>query len=328
MGAASKWLRIPAGPIFWIAAVQTAWTVTLVLWIVFFVERRSRYPGEGWWMLVAGILLLSVIFVGVSIISVHFGRQVAHNRAVKDFISQVSHELRSPLATVKLHLETVQLRSLSEEQTQACLVTALEELQRLESGIEDILTASRIERQKLKIAVEFIDLVPFLEAFSHQKQAVVLSQGAGLQFVAEQAEELAVRADPILLRQVLDNLIDNALLHGHRGVHVRIELGEQSRCAVISVRDDGPGLPRREWKRVFRMFYRVPPSGGRRNRRGTGLGLFIVSSIARAHGGRAWVESDGEGKGCNFRVAFPLASGLQRSETTDDDGIHARGASP
>ncbi len=312
------WLRIPTGPIFWIVAVQSAWTITLVSWIVYAVDRHGRLPDEGWSVLVAGILLLAVIFVGVIVISLHFGRQVAHNRKVKDFISQVSHELRSPLTTVKLHLETLQLRRLSPAQQQACLDTALEELRRLELGIEDILTASRIERQKLKIAVEPIAILPFLESYVHHKTAVVQAQGASLQLVEQGFDDLTVEADPILLRQVLDNLVDNAVVHCHRGVHVRLELGEQSRCAVVTVRDDGDGLPRKEWKRVFRMFYRVAPSRDRSARRGTGLGLFIVASVARAHGGRAWVESDGVGKGCRFRVALPLAGdGAPKVEEQD-----------
>jgi signal transduction histidine kinase len=301
------WLRIPTGPVFWIVAVQSAWTISLVFWILYAVDRHGRLPEEGWWVLASGIVLLAVIFVGVTVISVHMGRQVAHNRKVKDFISQVSHELRSPLATVKLHLETMQLRRLSPAQQRQCLDTAMMELRRLESGIEDILTASRIERQKLRIAVETVDLVPFLTRYVEQKLGAVQARGAGLTFASEGVPDLTVAADPVLLRQVLDNLVDNAVVHGQPGVQVSIELGEQSRCAVISVRDDGPGLPRRELRRVFRMFYRAAPSGGRPQRRGTGLGLFIVSSVARAHGGRAWVESNGEGTGCTFRVALPLA---------------------
>ncbi|MCU0691157.1 MAG: HAMP domain-containing histidine kinase [Polyangiaceae bacterium] len=306
----SRWWRIPLGPVFWVAAVQTAWTITLVGWILYFVERRRYAEGETWSVMVLGILLLVLMMLGVTVIVIHFGRQVAHNRAVKEFISRVSHDLRSPLATVKLHLETMQLRQLSVEQRQGCLDTALQELGRLESGIEDILTASRIERGGLKLTKESLEMGEFLGAFVDAKSEEVKLQGASISWEAKPGTVLPVRADVTLLRQMLDNLVDNAIVHGQPGVHIQLELGEHAGCAVIGVRDDGPGLDRSQWKRVFRMFYRAP--GNRRHRKGTGLGLFIVASIAKAHGGRAWVESPPTGRGCQFRVAIPLAKDQER----------------
>jgi len=114
------------------------------------------------------------------------------------------------------------------------------------------------------------------------------------------------------MRHLLDNLVDNALLHCGPKVRVQLSVTEQGRCAVLVVADDGPGLDRSEWRRVFRMFYRGRQSS---RARGTGLGLFIVAGIAQAHGGRAWVDSPGPGKGCSFQVALPLdVPGPQPSE--------------
>ncbi len=283
--------------------VQVAWTITLVAWILFFVDRRSEL--EGWSTLVAGILLLCLMLAGVTVIVVHLGRQVAHNRAVKDFISTVSHDLRSPLASVKLHLETIQIRQLEPEQQEACLGTALDELGRLESGIEDILTASRVERGNLRLDKERLDMVSFLETYYEDKSDRLKLIGAQLAWHRPETGNFEVRADPVLLRQMLDNLVDNAVFHGPRGVRISLELVDQGGTAVIGVRDNGPGLARSERKRVFRMFYRV--TGHRKHTRGTGLGLFIVASIAKAHRGSAWVDSDGPGQGCLFRVAIPFA---------------------
>lgn len=300
-----RWLRIPISPVFWIAAVQTAWTVTLVLWIVYFVDRSSRLPQEGWGILVMGILLLVLMNLGVTIILVHFGRQVAHNRAMKDFVSRVSHDLRSPLATVKLHIETLQMRALAVEQQQACLVMALQELAKLEAGIEDVLMAARVDRRSIRIAAETIDLRDFLRDYATTKQKEIgLHGNAVLDWIGAGSRRFFVRADPILLRQMVDNLVDNALVHCEPGVRIRLDLGEQGGCAVIVVVDDGPGLEPAERKRVFRMFYRTARS---RRYKGTGLGLFIVAGIAEAHRGRAWVDSEGPGRGCIFRVALPLS---------------------
>ena len=300
----SRWWRIPAGPIFWMITVQVAWTITLVAWILYFVERRNEL--EGWSTLVAGILLLCLMLAGVTVIVIHFGRQVAHNRAVKDFISTVSHDLRSPLTTVKLHLETMKIRKLGPDQQKACLDTALDELGRLESGIEDILTASRIERKSLRVDKRQLDMMAFLEKYHADKSDRVKLLDATLTWQRPEAGPFIVRADPDLLRKLLDNLVDNAVSHGQRGVRIELELVEHGGAAVIGVRDNGPGLPRSERKKVFQMFYRGV--GRRKHRRGTGLGLFIVASIAKAHRGRAWVDSEGAGKGAHFRVAIPFAS--------------------
>lgn len=298
----SRWWRIPAGPIFWMVTVQVAWTITLVAWILYFVERRNEL--EGWSTLVAGILLLCLMLAGVTVIVIHFGRQVAHNRAVKDFVSAVSHDLRSPLATVKLHLETVKLRRLEPAQQDACLDTALDELGRLESGIEDILTASRIERRSLRLDKERLDLAVLLDDYYKEKVERAKHTGATIRW-ERPSDPFGVRADPRLLRQMLDNLIDNAIVHGPAGVTIDLELVKHGGAAVIGVRDNGPGVVRSERKKIFRMFYRA--AGRRTHRRGTGLGLFIVGSIAKAHDGRAWVDSEGPGKGCNFRVAIPFS---------------------
>ncbi len=299
----SRWWKIPAGPIFWTVTVQVAWTITLVAWILYFVERREEL--EGWSTLVAGILLLCLMLAGVTVIVIHFGRQVAHNRTVKDFVSAVSHDLRSPLATVKLHLETIQLRKLEPEQQAICLNTALDELGRLESGIEDILTASRVERGSLRLEQEPVDLVAFLDAYHADKSEKAKLSDATIRWSRPERPTFIVRADAVLLRQMLDNLVENAISHGPPGVKIDLELGERGGTAVIGVRDNGPGLDRSQRKKIFRMFYRAP--GRRRHQRGTGLGLFIVASIAKAHAGRAWVDSEGPGKGCHFHVAIPFA---------------------
>jgi len=301
----ARFVRIPVAPTVWIGVVQTAWTVTLVAWIVFFVTWRNEHPDYGWTNLIVGILLLALLLIASIIVVIHFARQVAHNQAMKDFISQVSHDLRSPLATVKLHLETLKLRELEAAQREECLAMALTELGRLETGIEGLLTASRIERSALRVDLSPLDLKSFLGEYAAFKKREIEPLGATLTWDADKAAPLVARADASVLRQMLDNLVDNAVRHGQKGVKVRLELAEQSRCAMLSVADDGPGLEEKEHKKVFRMFYRGPPS--RRHSKGTGLGLFIVAGIAKAHGGRAWVESKGLGTGCTFRVAVPLS---------------------
>lgn len=296
---------IRSTPALWIGATQLIFTASLLTWIFYFVAWRGAHPDAGWAPFVVGLSLL-VAMLGLTIgVVIHLSRQVAHNQATKDFVSQVSHDLRSPLAIVKLHLETLRLRDLTPEQRADCVAMALTELNRLENGIEGVLTASRIERQALRIDAGDLELKPFLETYAKAKRPAVALNGGALEWEPDKALPLVARADSEVLRQLLDNLVDNALTHCQRGVRIRLEMVEQARCAILSVCDNGPGLDRAEHKKVFGIFYRAPPS--RRHTKGTGLGLFIVAGIAKAHGGRAWVESEGAGRGCSFRVAIPLS---------------------
>jgi signal transduction histidine kinase len=194
------------------------------------------------------------------------------------------------------------MRDLTPEQNKECLGLALTELQRLESGIEGVLTASRVERAGLRLDAHLEDIGCLLTEYVESKTDEVKLKGGVLE--AGPMPQMWANVDRSLFRQMLDNLVNNAILHCQNGVTIRISLAEQGGCAVISVLDDGPGLDRQEWKKVFRMFYRAPKASNPGS--GTGLGLFIVAGIATAHGGRTWVDSDGEGCGCNFRVAFPL----------------------
>jgi signal transduction histidine kinase len=293
-----NWIRISFGPVFGIAATQVTWTIILIIWIIAFAERRSQ--------LIWGLVLLGMLLLGVTSLVIHLARQISQTRAVKDFVSQVSHDLRSPLATAKLHLETVMSRALDEKQKENCLSAALQELQRLETNIESVLTASRLERKKLALSTEPMRLDDFLRDYAASKKDNVTLRGGTLS--ASYLPPLTVEADYVLMTRMLDNLVDNAMVHCHKGVNIELALAEQTRCAVIDVIDDGPGLPSHEWRKIFRMFYRSARSN---YRKGTGLGLFIVWGIARAHGGRAWVENSTKGKGCRFRVAIPL---LEKSE--------------
>ncbi len=301
-GSVKNLIKATLRPIFWIVVIQLAWTVSLILWILSFVQWKTWVPSLSWGVLVLGILLFVLVLAGVIALVIHFARQVSHTRAVKDFISHISHDLRSPLATIRLHLETVRLQELTEAQRQECLDAAIEETERLESNIQEILTASRIERSRLRISAETLELNVFLAQYFGRKEKEVRLKGGTLH--SEALPPLKVRADSRLLQRALDNLIENALLHGRPGVQIRLTLEEQARCAVISIADNGPGLPRQELRRVFRMFYRSSNAMG--VRKGAGLGLFIVKGITQAHGGRAWVDSEGSGRGCRFRLAIPL----------------------
>jgi signal transduction histidine kinase len=157
--------------------------------------------------------------------------------------------------------------------------------------------ASRLDRMKLKIDAQRVDLGDFLGRYLARKREAVDLGGGHLE--AGPLRRLMVRADPAMLEKILDNLVDNALRHCPSGVQVRVSLEAKNHLAVVTVADDGPGIARRERSKIFRMFYRAPHDLGP----GSGLGLFIVAGLVKAHGGRVWVESPGSGSA--FHVALP-----------------------
>ena len=291
-------VRITLGRLFWIIAVQMAWAMLLLFWILAYV--RSHAAGApslglfGW-----GLGFLALMIFGVNVLVIHFAHQAAHSRVIKDLVSRVSHDLRSPLASVKLHLETLLKREISPEQSRDCLEAAWQDLGRLETSIEGILMASRLERQNLRIETQSLQLDDFLRRYLVRKRDVVVRSGGHLDPGSLSA--LSIEGDPAMIEKILDNLVDNALCHCQPGVHIEVSLSRKQQLALVTVADDGPGIPPRERRKVFRLFYSASTARGR----GTGMGLFIVASLVKAHGGRVWVE--GPGVGSAFQVALPLA---------------------
>jgi hypothetical protein len=245
-----------------------------------------------------GLVFLALMIFGLNVLVIHFAHQAAQNRVVKDFVSRVSHDLRSPLASVKLHLETLLKREISPEQTRDCLDAAWQDLGRLETSIEGVLLASRMERQKLRIEAHPLDLGDFLERYLARKREFVVRNGGHLHIGSLQ--NLWIQGDPAMMERILDNLVDNALCHCPPGVRIGVSLAQKNHLALLTVADDGPGIAPRESRKIFRLFYRASAARGR----GTGLGLFIVASLVKAHGGHVWVESPGVGS--TFQVALPL----------------------
>lgn len=292
------WIRITLGSVFWIIAVQVAWGMLLLLWILAYVKLHAATAVPSRAAFWGGLGFLALMIFGVNVLVIHYARQAAHNRVVKDFVSRVSHDLRSPLSSVKLHLETLLKRELGPEQTRSCLDAAWQDLGRLEASIEGILMASRLEHQKLQIELQTLDFGDFLGGYLARKREVVEGNGGHLQLGVLQ--DLLIRADPAMMEKILDNLLDNALCHCPPGVHIRVALARKNRLALLTVADDGPGIAPGDRNKIFRLFYRAAASRGR----GTGLGLFIAASLVRAHGGRIWVECPGVGS--MFQVALPL----------------------
>jgi signal transduction histidine kinase len=244
--------------------------------------------------------LLVVILVGVYVIFVYWNRQSNLYAKQRDIISQVTHELKSPLASIQLHLETIRLRRPAGEKLDAFVGTMLADTDRLHYLINNLLMAARLEQRRKPAERRLTDLSAMLAEYVERERAN-LPQGGSISLEAEPALKLLV--DPEEMGMVLRNLFENAVLYSPGSPEITVRLNRTGNSVRLTIQDKGRGLDRNELKHVFEMFYRVHPTG--ENVRGTGLGLHIVYTIIRSYGGKVSVESAGLGQGCTFIITLP-----------------------
>jgi len=296
-------------------AIQLVWITLVIFWIYWFIGKhrefrelaekyRPELMGQGfnWLVMAEGLVMLAVILAGVYVIFVYWNRQSNLYSQQRSFITQVTHELKSPLASIQLHLETVRLRHPPEEKLDAFVDTMLADTERLHYLINNLLMAARLEQRRKPAERRPTDISALLEERVLREQSN-LPQGGSISLESEAGIKALV--DPEEMGMVLRNLFENAVLYSHGSPEIIVRLARTGGKVRLSVKDHGRGLDRRELKKVFGLFYRVRPAG--ENVRGTGLGLYIVQSIIRGYGGRVVVESEGLGKGCTFTITIPAA---------------------
>jgi two-component system, OmpR family, sensor histidine kinase SenX3 len=259
-------------------------------------------------LLVFGIIFFLVILAGVVLNTVFLVREVRRNEQHDAFINAVTHELKTPVASIRLYLETLQRRDIDASQRQEFYRVMLQDSDRLLRLVEQVLHAAQVPRRRL-LHREPVDL-RLLVADTLQLARLQHQLGSEALRVSDTlpaTDNVTVLGDAQELKVALLNLIDNAVKYsgGQVDVEVQLAAAENGRIAV-RVRDRGVGISSDELKRVFRRFYRIPGEIALRVK-GTGLGLFIVSSVARKHGGRVFAESDGPGHGSTFTLQLPLA---------------------
>jgi two-component system, OmpR family, sensor kinase len=237
---------------------------------------------------------------------------------MRQFVANASHELRTPLTTIRGFAELYRQGAAQDPAETAALLRRIEsEAERMGLLVEDLLLLARLdwERPLQEARVE----LPPVAADAVEAVRVIDPQRPVTLQVADSAEGMVVDGDEARLRQILGNLLDNALTHTPPGTPVTVRLWAEPGAAVVEVADEGPGLSAAQAERVFERFYRVDTARGRPSRpqsgsAGTGLGLAIVAALVAAHGGT--VEAEGTaGRGATFRVRLPLA-------TADRDGQH------
>ena len=258
-----------------------------------------------------GAILFLVIIAGLALNTIFLVREIRRNEQHDSFINAVTHELKTPIASIRLYLQTLQRREVGEAQRRQFYELMLLDTERLLHTVEQVLKAGAAAQKKgprQRLPVEFDSLVREcieLARVRHHLQAADLEYREVPSLSLQNGGGACVLGDEEELRSAVSNLLDNAVKYSPDGVHISVELdANDEKQLALRVRDQGVGIPEHELKHIFRRFYRVTQRSLSQVK-GTGLGLFIVRSIARKHGGRVFAQSEGAGKGTTVTLELP-----------------------
>lgn len=260
-------------------------------------------------LLVFGVIFFMAIIVGIVLNTIFLVREMRRNEQHDGFINAVTHELKTPIASTRLYLETLQTRDVDEIHRKKFYAVMLTDTDRLLRTVEQVLQAGRTGQRRRQIHRSVIDLGAVVQECLQTLPSHLYRSDGAIQYSESLDDESRplVLGDVDELRAAVSNLIDNALKYSPQlpRVSVEVVVSDERRLAV-RVKDAGVGIPHGELKRVFKRFYRIP---GRVTYqvKGSGLGLFIVRSVVERHGGRVFAESAGEGMGSTFTILLPRA---------------------
>jgi PAS domain S-box-containing protein len=229
------------------------------------------------------------------------------DRAKNEFLAILAHELRNPLAPIRNTVETLHLTGPSAPGLRSALAVIDRQLSLMTRLIDDLLDVSRITRSKLELVKERVDLADVLHAAIETSRPLLTARGHDFG-VDLPPEPILLDADPTRLAQVISNLLNNAAKYTERGGRIRLGAWRQGSEAIVSVRDNGIGIPTEVQGRIFEMFTQGDRSLDR-SQGGLGIGLHLASRLAGLHGGCVSVQSEGSGKGSEFVLRLSVPSG-------------------
>jgi two-component system, OmpR family, sensor histidine kinase SenX3 len=258
-------------------------------------------------LLFLGVIFFAAIILGMILNTGFLVRELRRNEQHDSFINAVTHELKTPVASIRLYLETLQRRDVDRAQRQRFYELMLSDTDRLLETVEQVLMAGQVShRAKSKIRTD-VDIGTLAQECMEVARTRHHLNADAFEYTesVNGGGRPIVHGDPAELRTAIANVLDNAIKYSGGRVDVTVEVAiPDEKTLQLRVHDRGVGIPSHELKRIFKRFYRVP---GRTisQVKGTGLGLFIVRSIARAHGGRVFAESGGEARGTTVTIELP-----------------------
>jgi signal transduction histidine kinase len=308
--------------------IQVAWIVLMAIWINWYLEnnlaikefaqeiRPDLFTAEiQWLILFEGCFLMLLILAGVYVIFVYWNKQNRLNQMQSNFVASVSHELKSPLASIQLYLETLKYQDISKEEEKDFVETMLSDTQRLSELIDNILQSSKADPKSMALQFQPVNLGAFLGEVikGHKRQLEEKKCLVDLKL----EDSPIMNLDQKALRMVFNNLISNAIRYSPVASSLNIHLHKNAKYWKVDFKDQGFGFEKKDIKKVFRKFYRVQ-NEDTQNIEGAGLGLFISSEIVKNHKGQLKVSSPGRGRGSMFSVLLPVSREVEVVRQLDE----------
>ncbi len=257
-------------------------------------RRKSQYIGEG-------STFLLIILIGASVVYSSFRRSIRLSKQQNNFMLAVTHELKSPIAGIKLNLQTLERHQLDEDKKDLLVKRCISESNRLNELCNNMLIASQMEGRQyvaLKEKTDFTALVEgSLKDYTHRYPGRI---------IAGEIADTTLNGDKLLLQLAINNLLENAIKYTPADKPVTVSVTVKGNMAVLQVADNGPGIPDNEKGKIFNKFYRIGSEATRKTK-GTGLGLYLTSKIVRQHKGKITVK-DNEPSGAIFEICLPLGA--------------------
>lgn len=273
----------------------------MICWIILLAR------GEGWGALIVGVIVFTLILVGLSFYLFLIIKEVRLNQRQANFVDSVTHELKSPIASLKLYLETLEMRSVTDEQRNRFYHVMGEELDRLDHLITQLLEVGRLDAIGAQSEPEDIRMESMLHrcgsaACAHHKRDESTT-------ITYDLQPAVIHAKPLVVETVFRNLMDNAIKYAGEPPSVEVQVRVTERGRVLTrIMDNGHGVPPELRKRIFGLFFRAGSELTRRQK-GTGLGLYIVNTLVRMMRGRISVHDRPDQTGSVFEVDLPGRKG-------------------
>jgi two-component system phosphate regulon sensor histidine kinase PhoR len=303
-------------PLLIFILAQLAWVSLVGLWIYWYVSNyqilnkisENLLPqivsqNINVAALVWGLILLTLILVGMYFIFIFLTKQINITRLYDNFIASISHELKSPLASIQLHLETLKLREVPKIKQSEFFDLMAKDTHRLRNLINSILDISQIEQKKMSYNYQvYSSKNIFLNLLQKSKEQFKLPDNA-IKIIGEPTCDLVV--DIEAMKIVIDNLIDNAVKYSLGPLILTVNMVCSKKKFLLSFTDQGIGIPIKNQNKIFNKFYRLQ-TPDHPNIKGTGLGLYMVKEIIKSHGGKISVFSKGIHSGSTFKIELPI----------------------
>ena len=306
---------------------QLAWLTLLGLWIYWYVsnymfisevgagfDSEAMSKGHTILILIGGLVLLLAVSAGMSLLFHRLSIQFNLTQLYDNFISNVTHELKSPLATIQLYLETLEKYDLSREQQKKFIAMMLKDSRRLEKLINTILEIPALEKKKIAHNFEVFEVESLVRDLIKQAREEFKLPEESIRIIGRATCQCVL--DRQAFKMVLDNLIDNSLKYNEGQVQITLKLFCDDKEFVLTYSDQGIGIPLAEQKKVFRKFYRVN-TPRTPTVKGTGLGLYWTKEILRFHRGRIVVSQSNEQGGTVFLIKLPVYSSSKHRSFKD-----------